>query len=142
MSFKLEYDVISFDKDEIKLCWHSLIGDSVVATGFPIPERSYNNKGLQVPIEIMAALGGVSIAVDVRSGFYLKGEAVAFIPVERKDDRVQWHLVDRGGKPLDYEYLEKQKFKPLTLSELDGEAINSTTAFLGWTPHVMNLAGR
>jgi len=141
MSFELEYDVVSFDKDEIQLCWHFLIGDSVVATGFPIPERSYDDKGLQVPIEIMAALGGVSIAVDVGSGFFLKGETVAFIPVERRDDRVQWHLVDRDGELLDYGYLEKQGFKPLT-SKLDGEAINSTIAFLGWTPHVMNLAGR
>ena len=141
MSFELEYDVVSFDKDEVKLCWHSLIGDSVVATGFPIPERSYDDKGLQAPIEIMAALGGVSIAADVGSGFFLKGETVAFIPVERKNNRVQWHLVDRGGEPLDYEYLEKQGSKPLTLSKLDGEAINSTTAFLGWTPHIINLAG-
>jgi hypothetical protein len=140
-SFQLEYDVVSFDTDETKLCWHSLIGDSVVATGFPIPERFYDDKGLQVPVEIMAALGGVSIAVNVGYGFFLKGETVAFIPVERKKDHVQWHLVDRSGEPLDYEYLEQQMLISSTLSTLDGEAINSTTAFLGWTPYVMNLAG-
>jgi hypothetical protein len=138
-SFKLEYELLSFDSDEIKLCWHSLIGDSVVATGFPIPERSHDDKGLQIPVEIMAALGGVSIAVNTGSGFILKGETVAFIPVKRKKDHVQWHLVDRSGEPIDYEYLEEQM--PSTLATLDGEAINSTIAFLGWTSHIMNLAG-
>lgn len=126
--------------DETKLCWHSLIGDFVVATGFPIPERSYDDKGLQIPVEIMAALSGVSIAVDLGSGFFLKGETAALIPVERRNDCVQWHLIHRGGELLDYENLEAQGIISVPRSVLGGEAINLTTAFLGWTPHVMNLA--
>lgn len=72
--FAIGYDVVLFDGDEIKPCWHSLVGDFVVATGLPIPERSYDNKGLQIPVEVMAALGGVSIAVDIGSGFFSKAK--------------------------------------------------------------------
>jgi hypothetical protein len=88
----------------------------------------------------MTALSGVSIAMDIGSGFFLKGETIAFIPVERSD-RVQWHLVERGGEIIDYDYIEHEGFKLLPRSTLDEEAINSTTAFLGWTPHVINIAG-
>jgi hypothetical protein len=139
--FAIGYDVVLFDRDEIKPCWHSLVGDFVVATGFPIPERPSDDKGLQIPVEVMAALGGVYIAVDIGPGFFLKGETIAFIPVERRSDRVQWHLVEHGGEIIDYDYIEHEGFKLLPRSTLDGEAINSTTAFLGWTPHVINIAG-
>jgi hypothetical protein len=93
-------------------------------------------------MEIMAALGGISVAVDFGSGFYLKGETIAFIPVEKRNNRVQWHLIDRGREPLDYEYLDTHGIKHLPQSTLDGEAINSSTVFLGWTPYVMNFAGK
>jgi hypothetical protein len=118
-----------------------LVGDFVVATGFPIPELSYDDKGLQIPVEVMAALGDVSIAMDIGSGFFLKAETIAFMLVERRSDRVQWHLVERGGEIIDYDYIEHEGFKLLPRSTLDGEAINSTTAFLGWIPHVINIAG-
>lgn len=138
--FAIDYDVVLFDSDEIKPCWHSLVGDFVVATGFPIPERSYDDKGLQIPVEVMAALGGVSIAVDIGSGLFLEGETIAFIPVERRGDRVHWQLVERVGEIVDYNYIEHEGFKLLPRSTLDGE-INSTTAFLGWTLHVISIAG-
>jgi hypothetical protein len=69
--------------------------------------------------------------VDIGSGFFLKGETIAFIPVERRSDRVQWHLVKRGGEITDYDYIEHEGFKLLPRSTLDGEAINSTTALAG-----------
>lgn len=92
----------------------------MVVTGFPIPERSYDDKGLQIPVDVIAALAGVSIAVDIGSGFFLKGGTIAFIPVERRSDRVQWHLVERGGEIIDYDYIEYEGFKLLLRSTLDG----------------------
>lgn len=142
--FEITHRLSPFDKDEEKPCWHALFGKSVVATGFPIPERTYDDKGLQIPVEVMAALAGVSLAVNVGSpldGFVLKGDKLAFIPVERRDNHVQWHLIERGGETVEYAHLDQANIRPLGPDRLDEAAINSTVAFLGWTERVYNYAG-
>ena len=139
--FEIDYRVVPFDEDEISLCWHYLVTDSTIATGFPVQSRSIEDKGLQVPIEIMAALVGVSIAVDVGSGYFIKGETCAIYPVQRNmmPNHVQWHIFDNHEKP--FEYLD-MKCQSLPLTKLSMEEINSTVAFLGWSQTIMNCAGK
>jgi len=138
---EIRYDTVAFDEDETKLCWHSLMADSVIATGFPIAERSDEDKGLQIPIEVMAAIAGVSMAVDMGSGFVLKGDTIAFIPVERRGNHVQWHLLDRDGESLDYSFLESSELRPLPRNAFNDKEVNSSIAFLGWAPNIRNHAG-
>ena len=140
--FHIGYELVPLEDDEMELCWHSLIEDSVIASAFPIVERSARDKGLQIFIEIMAALGGISIAVDFGLGYVLKGETVAFIPVERHNDHVQWHLLHDNGKSIGYEWLEKQQLKVLDCQILDSDSINKTTCFLEWVSKVLNRAGK
>ena len=113
----------------------------MIASAFPIAERSSRDKGLQIPIEIMAGLGGVSVAVDVGFGYVLKGQTVAFVPVERHKNHVQWHFLHCDGKAMEFEWLENQQHKPLPQQEFNKESINTTICFLGWTSDVLNLAG-
>ena len=128
-------DIVGIDEDEGQLCWHSLTGDSVITSGFPTAGRGQEDKGLQIPLGIMAALGGISYAMDAGSGYVLRGENVAFVPVARRDDHVQWHLVrcDEGAKS--YSELAEQS---QTLGE---QTLFSTTVFLGWTMQVLNYVG-
>ena len=139
--FEINYRVAPFDEDEIRLCWHDLVTDSTIATGFPMQPRSIDDKGHQVPMEIMAALVGVSIVVDVGSGYFIKGETCAVYPVHRNKitDHVQWHISDNDKKS--FEYLD-MNIESLPLAKLSLEEINSTVAFLGWTQSVMNCAGK
>lgn len=138
---EIKYDTVAFDEDEAKLCWHSLMADSIIATGFPIAERSDEDKGLQLPIEVMAAIAGVSMAVDMGSGFILKGDTLAFIPVQRRGNHVQWHLLGGDGEPLGYDFLRNSSLRPLPRNDFSNEDINSSIAFLGWAPKIRNFAG-
>lgn len=133
MRFKI--DTVGIDEDEGQLCWHPLTGDSVITSGFPIAGRGQEDKGLQIPLRIMAALGGVSYAMDAGSGYILRGEDVAFVPVARRDQHVQWHLVRRDEVLESYTQLANGSQK------LDVQALSSTIAFLGRTRHVFNFVG-
>lgn len=143
--FHISYRTVPFNENEHDRCWTHLIGNSVVASGFPIPERSEEMKGLQIPLQIMAALGGASSVFDNGKGFVLKGLYMAFIPVKRiandgTQDQVQWHLLENGDAPISYEDIENTA--RLQRRDLDEKALASTVAFLGWTSDVINCAGK
>jgi len=126
--FTIDYEIREFDDDEPRPCWHSLVGKFAVATGFPIPERRSNNRGLQIPTVVMAALMGVSVAVDTGSGFILRGDKMTLTPVAYSEGRVQWHLAE-------------SKEGQQTMVRLDEKTIRESIGFLGWTPEVVNIAG-
>lgn len=144
--FEISFELVPFDlkSDEKRPCWHALIGDSVVAKDFPVQERGSNDVGLQIPVEVMAALGGASIAVQIRPSFstyVIMGQSCAFIATEERESSIQWHFVDGGGEPVTYEYLTEKGFASTSCNMLDDNKINTKTAFLGWTTQVLNFAG-
>ncbi|KAI0538673.1 hypothetical protein GGR58DRAFT_501024 [Xylaria digitata] len=126
--FTIDYEIKKFDDDEPKPCWHLLLGDFVVATGFPIPERRYDDRGLQIPVEVMAALMGVFVAVNTGSGFMLRDDRMSLIPVDYSHGRVQWHLAKNN---------ESQQ----GMIQLGEDEIHKSIGFLGWTPEVVNYQG-
>lgn len=138
--FKISYNLSSFGEDQSNPCWHRLIGDMVVATGFPIPNRPEGIKGLQIPIEIMSMLGHVLVADDFGSGVILKGDVFDFFPTNRDGDSVQWHLVDSAKNALEYE--SREGSNRLGPGIFNSEALDTTTVFLGWARNVTNYAGR
>ena len=130
--FEIRSEVLEIDEDEQQLCWHTLVGDSVITSGFPIANRTLEDKGLEIPLDVMAALGGMSLAVDFGDGFILKGDEFLFIPVARKDDHVQWHLHDSAIEGTN---------EPSARIKLDAQALRSTKAFLGWAIRASIYAG-
>jgi hypothetical protein len=71
--FDISYEVSSSGVDVSTGCWHGLVGNSVVATGYPIPPREHGKIGLHTSMEIMAALGKIPIAMNFGEGYVLKG---------------------------------------------------------------------
>ena len=134
--YEITTQIADIEKDEEHLCWLSLVGDSVIISGFPIARRDSDNKGLQIPIEIMAGLGGVSFAMDAGLGFLLKGHTSVFVPVGRSKGNVQWHLINDVEDGYSYARLAKKGIK------LDEKALYTTTSFLGWTKKILNKAGK
>ena len=85
-------------------CWLPLFSNAVIAHHFPIPERD-QEPGLEIPIDLMAALSGARHAVEYQGGVVLKGYSTMLAPVQKSEDRVQWHLVSSTGEdePLSYQ---------------------------------------
>ncbi|KAH0536252.1 hypothetical protein FGG08_006859 [Glutinoglossum americanum] len=122
-----------------KACWNKIVGNSVVARGFPIARRRYCI-GLQAPLETLAGLVGISLAMEHEGGHILKGRSHIFVPVKRIEDEVQWHLIDRYPKRIKFDEVDDLD-KRLLFKDLDEVALQSTKAFLGWCSNAVNRLG-
>jgi hypothetical protein len=140
--FQVSCEVISLDNDEPRSCWNALVGNSVIAIGFPIPTRLCNETGLELPLEIMASLGAAQLATVYLGGYLLKGRLTAMIPVERKRNSVQWHFVHKGGDRVRYSDITALCPVRLSTEHLTEEDFMTTRAFLGWCPDIINTLGR
>lgn len=131
-AFRIRFKTSPLPEHE-KICWHPLFNNPVIARGFPIPERSGNEVGLEIPIEIMAALGGARHATDYNGGLVLKGHSAMFVPVHRSADSIQWHLIRSNDESrLTYRAADGQCPNRASLKEVDYDSLQKTRAFLGW----------
>ena len=85
--FSVVYERVEVPADE-QSCWFSLFNNPVMAKGFPVPERSNSERGLEMSIELMAALGGARYAIEFGDGLIIKGYSAAFVPVMSHEDSI------------------------------------------------------
>lgn len=135
-SGKLQVDI---SHEEIKLhvlehaCWTPLFSGAVLASGFPIPDRM-NEMGLELPLDLLAELGGVRHAVEYEGGIVLKGFSHMFVPVRKENDRIQWHAIssEEPDARLTYQDAIARCRSRATIQEVSFEDIKRCRAFLGW----------
>lgn len=130
-SLQLTFNLTPLAKDESS-CWHSIFSGSVIAEGFPIEERG-NELGLEMPLNMMAALTGVRHAVEYEGGVLLKGNSSAFVPVKRYSKSIQWHYINQPlNFRLSYKTLSAWYPNRATSFEVDVESLKNTRHFVGW----------
>lgn len=119
--------------EEDQSCWLPLFADPVIARGFPVPERKNGERGLEIPLEIMAALGGARHVTEFEGGLVMKGFSAMFVPVERHYQSIQWHLIRRSDEQrVLYRDVSKECPSRAMLEEVDHESLENSRAFLGW----------
>ena len=131
---------VNYEKSPVseQSCWFSLFNNPVIAHGFPVPKRRNSERGLELPIELMATLGGGRHAVDFEGGLVIKGHSVAFLPVEQYEDTIQWHMISNSdGTRLRY----SDPRIPRALQDVDFESIRTKRAILGWSLVAQTLLG-
>ena len=123
-------------------CWLPLFSNPVIARGFRIPERKNGEQGLEVPLEIMAALGGARHVTEFEGGLVLKGYSAMFVPIKCQQKSVQWHLLcARGEDRIPYREASIQCPNRALLGELNHEKLSTTRTFLGlWKEAQTHLA--
>ncbi|KAF1971922.1 hypothetical protein BU23DRAFT_569422 [Bimuria novae-zelandiae CBS 107.79] len=138
----ITYDVSSSGIESSNSCWHDLVGDSMIAHGFPIRKRVHGEIGLLLSMELMAVLAKIPFATCYRNGYVFKGRSFILEPVERRETSVQWHLFQKQGKTrVRYEDLAELCPKRLMLDTYDETDLLSAECFLGWCPQCdINLA--
>ena len=132
-----EYITVTFDQcdllQEEQSCWLPIFTHAVIARGFPVPERENGEQGLEIPIEIMAALGGARHVTEYQGGLVLKGFSAMFVPIKRYDRSIQWHLIKRrDDQRILYRELSSGQPKRAMVEEVDHQSLWNTRAFLGW----------
>lgn len=114
-------------------CWYPLFVNPVIAQGFPTAPRKHHEAGLEIPIEMMMALGGARYAVDFEGGLLLKGLSSMFVPTKRYEESIQWHLIHHTCKSrLTYSQVKIQCPNRALLDEVDHDSLHNTRTFLGW----------
>lgn len=131
------YFTVTFDTSELsneeQSCWLPIFANPVIARGFPVSERENGEQGLEVPLEIMAALGGARHVTEFEGGLVLKGYSAMLVPIERHEQSIQWHLIrNTNDERMRYRQLRNECLNRATLEEVDYEALRTTRAFLGW----------
>ena len=132
---------VDYDKSPVsdKSCWFSLFNNPVIAQGFPVPERSNSERGLELPIELMATLAGGRHALDFEGGLVIKGHSIAFVPVKEYEDTIQWHMISNSdGTRLRYSDLRIHR---ALQQEVKFESIRTKRAILGWSQDAQTLLG-
>ena len=135
------YLTVDYEKSPVRMesCWFSLFNNPVIAQGFPVPERSNCERGLELPIELMATLGGGRHAVDFEGGLVIKGPSIALVPVKQYEDTIQWHMVSNGdGRRLRYRDLKMHR---ALQNEVDYGSVRTKRAILGWSQGAQSLLG-
>jgi hypothetical protein len=114
-------------------CWLPLFSGATIARGFPIPERQ-DETGLEIPIDIMAALAGVRHAVEYAGSVVMKGFSSMFVPVKKMGNLVQWHFISSPDCETRLSYADAlQRCKTrATIKEVSLDSLRTTRAIVGW----------
>ncbi|KAK2007320.1 hypothetical protein LZ32DRAFT_568676 [Colletotrichum eremochloae] len=117
-------------------CWFDLVsGGAVIAADFPVPAR-HDEKGLEIPMGILAKIAVIQDAIEYKGGIVMKGPTLMLIPVKRNSDLdiIQWHVVSASKKRKRLTYLEgveKCKQRAL-LDEVDLQSFLQGRHIVGW----------
>ncbi|KXJ88857.1 hypothetical protein Micbo1qcDRAFT_166306, partial [Microdochium bolleyi] len=74
-------------------CWHALFRNPVIVDGFPTSRRQALDTGLEVTLELMAALTDASRVNIFRGIPMIKGFSSLLFPTQQSTDAIMWHLV-------------------------------------------------
>jgi len=119
-------------------CWHSMFRNPVIVAGYPIPRRSEPNTGLEIPLDIMAALVRTRRANVFSGKLFIKGFSAMLIPTRRSGDMLIWHyLYNKDGKYLSYQNTIVPHAESVSFFHL-----RKPRHFVGWCSDAKLTAGK
>lgn len=118
-------------------CWHALFGEVVIVRGFPIPRRPDMNTGLELPLNMLAALTRTRYVDTFHSKVFIKGFSSMLVPTRRSEDVVVWHLLYNRRAIDRISYLDCD-FEPLIIQISDLEQMRHV---VGWCCEAECTAG-
>lgn len=146
--FRLDFSTHDLGPDEHGLkqngsCWHSLFKNPVVVRGYPILARNQEEKGLEIPLNMMANLGEASRATSFDGSLVIKGFSTMFVLTERNENSVLWHLLyEDNNSRISYLSARERCSNQVLIDSVDAFHLESTRNFLGWASSVVMRAGK
>jgi hypothetical protein len=84
-------------------CWHDLFHNPVVVYGYPILRRPQSQPGLEIPLNVMAALLNEEQINTFQNRLHIKGFNAMLVPTKRFDGLLLWHfLLNEDGSYISY----------------------------------------
>ncbi len=121
-------------------CWHRIFSNSAIVHGYPIAPRRPGQKGLRIPLDMMALLACTPRATSYAGQLLLKGVCSMFVPVLTTATSVIWHYVLNDDFSLmSHDQVQTVSDASTTIGFND---IESMEHYVGWTTRVDNLTGQ
>ncbi|TVY48628.1 hypothetical protein LOCC1_G003111 [Lachnellula occidentalis] len=144
LNFQLSFQVDNFEQippGEVPngSCWRRLFRNPIVVRGSPILARSGGERGLEIPLNMMAGLGQATRVTNFDGGLIIKGSSSMFYPTQRIQNSVLWHfLVNENGERMSY--LSAEGYRA-SIHDIDATCLERSRNFLGWASSVEIHAG-
>ncbi|XRM40008.1 hypothetical protein ABZX51_003332 [Aspergillus tubingensis] len=139
IDFKCEDQEQASSSPPLGQCWHHLFRNPTVVMGFPIPYRSRQDTGLEIPLNILAGLAQATQVDFFSDKLFIKGFSSLLIPTEyiRDQDQMMWHLrYNVHGDRISYLDGIGAHVGHITLADL-----GSSRHILGWCSDTKFFAG-
>ena len=119
-------------------CWHAMFRKPVVVHGFPIPRRPEPKTGLEIPLNMMAALSGTQLVDTFASKSFIKGFSSMLVPTKKADGVVFWHFLQKSTPIRRMSYLDcSLEHAAVTIPELE-----ASRHLVGWCQECSFTAGK
>jgi hypothetical protein len=123
-------------------CWHKVFKNPVIVRGFPILARNNDERGLEIPLNIMATLGGADRATIFGDQLLIKGHATMFVPTKRVQNSVLWHFIHKeNGERISFAAAKTLCPTRATIDIVDYSCLMTSRSFLGWASSVQLCTG-
>lgn len=124
-------------------CWHGLFQNPVVVLGYPTRNRTIEERGLEMPIEMMATLVGCDRITTFAGKFYIKNFNKMLVLTKQIGDMLIWHyLCNDDGSYISYTDPRVRAMSSPIASDVDISTLESARHVVGWCSHVRSYAGK
>jgi hypothetical protein len=119
-------------------CWHDLFKNPVVVAGFPIARKPELESGVEIPLNIMAALAGSQKIDEFGGRNFIKSYSKMLIPAKKEGDTIYWHMYESEGEDQRISFLH-----PTTshAAYIENSEMEKCRHILGWSPKAEFYAG-
>jgi len=138
---KYRFEEIQASPDEPGQCWHPMFANTVIVKGFPIRKRNGSSQktGLEIPLDMMAALADTRYVQTFDSKLFIKGFSTMLVPTTRCNDEeiVLWHLLYNKSPTERISYLDCAcEHAEVTMAELE-----TSRHVVGWCSEAVSRVG-
>ncbi|KAJ6439192.1 serine/threonine-protein kinase ssp1 [Purpureocillium lavendulum] len=120
-------------------CWHDMFSNPVIVTGFPILVKHQLGSGIEMPLNMIAALVGSCRINRFDGKIYIKGFSAFVIATRIQGDSLIWHYVSQdAGQRISYHDHNLAYFDDISLSYVNQGFVRHV---VGWCSDFQYFAG-
>jgi hypothetical protein len=115
-----------------------MVRNPVMVSGYPILAKHERGIGLEMPLNMIARLGGSERANEFDGKIFLKGFSTMLIATKIAGDLLIWHyFYNRDGERISYLDHTLQSIDNISMLEL-----HKSRHIVGWSSECMYYAGK
>lgn len=142
-TLSIKFDTTEFTRESFSAandCWLSLFHNCCIARGAFLNPHGEDDRGLEMPFDLMATLGGFDRVADYAGQLVLKGFETLFVPMKKTRGSIIWHLITKpNGRRISYNAMYALAAPPdATVCMQD---LYNSRHFLGWVSNASQHTG-